>query len=532
MTVRLLLSIFVFFNFIITQAQLDFEVAVHPQEASWPALQSFVWGQHNDVYLIAGGRTDGLHRRQPFASFDPTFNNTSFFVVKPSTGEVWTGSVGSVAQHVADQLSSSNMEFVQVGNLLILAGGYGQSTSLGSKITFPSLLVLEVEEIIDAIQNGDDFSSFIHQASDENMAVCGGHLETLNGKIVLVGGHRFDGNYNPMGNPTYSQAYTNAIRSFQVDLIDNEVLISNYSEIVDTDLLHRRDYNLLPSLNAENVSELILFSGVFQPTADLPYLDCIAISDENTFNVVPSFSQYLNQYHTASVAVHSNSSNRMSYIFFGGISQYYYDEAGVLVNDINVPFTKNISAVSRDNNNEWSEYLVDQLPSYLGASAEFLPIDTDGMWNNGILNYDMLEGDSTLIGYVYGGIESSDANIFWVNTGVESWASSVVYEVYLKSATTSSIEIYSSSDPVQLQVFPNPSAREIHVQFELQEASEVKLDWTDINGKKLNSTVAGKYASGKNELIWNVPSDWASGRYICTLNVNGVARSLHVMIEK
>ena len=33
-------------------------------------LQSFAFGQHNGKWLILGGRLDGLHRRQPFASFD------------------------------------------------------------------------------------------------------------------------------------------------------------------------------------------------------------------------------------------------------------------------------------------------------------------------------------------------------------------------------------------------------------------------------------------------------------------------------
>lgn len=513
-------------------AQLDFDVVVHPQEQTWPGLQSYVWGQSGDYYLLAGGRTDGLHRRQPFASFDPAFNNGQLLVVKPISGEVWTMDLTGWSPTISDQLASSNMEFVQMGNLLVVAGGYGYSSSSNSKVTFPSLLVIEIEETINAVINATDASTFIHQIDDEEMAVCGGHLETLNGKLVLVGGHRFDGNYNPMGNPTYSQTYTNVIRSFTVELNEGQIEIGDFASFTNVDLLHRRDYNLLPSIGTNSSSELILFSGVFQPTMDLPYLDCVQISSEETAEVIPSFSQFLNQYHTASIAVNQAASNTMSYIFFGGISQYYYDDAGFLVNDINVPFTKNISAVMRNGNNEWSEYLVSNMPTYLGASAEFLPVANDEMWNNGILNYDALEGDSTLVGYVYGGIESSAANVFWINTGTESWASTRVFEVYIKSQTTNAVEIFSSSDPLQLQVYPNPSASEIRIEFELQIAAKVELQWSDASGRVVDQIELGTLSSGIQNIAFNIPTNWASGRYICTLTSNGESKSIHVMIEK
>jgi hypothetical protein len=49
-----------------------------------PGLQSFAWGEHNGEWLLIGGRTDGLHRRQPFAAFLAEDNNTSAYVVDPA----------------------------------------------------------------------------------------------------------------------------------------------------------------------------------------------------------------------------------------------------------------------------------------------------------------------------------------------------------------------------------------------------------------------------------------------------------------
>ena len=49
-----------------------------------PALQSFAWGQHDGQWFLIGGRTDGLHRRQPPFAFLATGNNLSAYVVDPA----------------------------------------------------------------------------------------------------------------------------------------------------------------------------------------------------------------------------------------------------------------------------------------------------------------------------------------------------------------------------------------------------------------------------------------------------------------
>lgn len=86
-----------------------------------------------------------------------------------------------------------------------------------------------------------------------------------------------------------------------------------------------------------------MFSGVFQPIVDLPYLNSVTI-DSQGYTIDNSFQQYYNHYHCAVLPMYSASNNEMHNIFFGGIAQYY-DDLGVLVQDNNVPFVKTIARV-------------------------------------------------------------------------------------------------------------------------------------------------------------------------------------------
>ncbi|MEE9439785.1 MAG: hypothetical protein V3V14_12340 [Saprospiraceae bacterium] len=56
--------------------QTPFNVAIEPINISGlGGLQSFAFGQDNGKWLLVGGRLDGLHRRQPWASFDLAGHN-------------------------------------------------------------------------------------------------------------------------------------------------------------------------------------------------------------------------------------------------------------------------------------------------------------------------------------------------------------------------------------------------------------------------------------------------------------------------
>jgi hypothetical protein len=149
-----------------------------------------------------------------------------------------------------------------------------------------------------------------------------------------------------MGNPTYVQTYTNEVRKYKINNAGSSPSILNYSTITDAIHLHRRDYNLLPQIFPSNRTfGYTISSGVFQPTVDLPYLYPVDIF-ENSINPINNFNQYLSNYHSAKTFLYDSINNQMHNIFFGGMSQYYYQN-GTLLQDNLVPFVKTISRLSR-----------------------------------------------------------------------------------------------------------------------------------------------------------------------------------------
>ncbi|MBK7342215.1 MAG: hypothetical protein IPJ06_03270 [Saprospiraceae bacterium] len=90
-------------SFTITLEELDLP--------EFPGVQSFVIGVSDSAWLVIGGRIDGLHRRQPWATFQPEGNNLLIYVLNPETGQVWSAGTGSLSASLQEQLQSTNMEF-------------------------------------------------------------------------------------------------------------------------------------------------------------------------------------------------------------------------------------------------------------------------------------------------------------------------------------------------------------------------------------------------------------------------------------
>jgi hypothetical protein len=103
------------------------------------------------------------------------------------------------------------------------------------------------------------------------------------------------------------------------------------------------------------------------------------------------------------------------------------------VKDDKVPFVKTISMVTRSSDGNMTEKELNvKMPAFLGSGAEFIPISKNKMYlENDILDMANLKKGATLVGYIYGGIESSKKNIFFSNNGTKSIASSGAFKVYI-----------------------------------------------------------------------------------------------------
>ncbi len=461
-----------------------------------PGLQSFAWGQHDDQWFLIGGRTDGLHRRQPPFSFLASDNNTNAYVVDPATAQVWSASISTLPASLAEQLQSTNMEFEQRGNTLYCIGGYGYSATAGDHITHPALTAIDLPGVMDAIRNGQPITPFFRQLTDPRMEVTGGQLRAVNGRFYLVGGQRFIGRYNPMGplfGPGFIQEYTNAIRQFNIDDDGINLAIADYWTVVDTVNLHRRDYNMLPQIMPDGSEGLTVFSGVFQYGQDLPWLNTVDIVD-TTYTVVPVFEQLLNQYHTAHASLHDSIANTMHALFFGGIGRYYFD-GSTFMDDPNVPFVNTISLVSRDANGVMSEAAIGAMPGLLGASGEFIPLPGTPATASGILRMSAFSGDTVVIGHIVGGISSTAANIFFTNTGVQSDATPRVFKVLLVDAGATVVP--PSGTAAQAPVLTVVLAQDVvTVNLHVQRAGTLELTIVDSSGRVVRPLHQGPLPAG------------------------------------
>lgn len=478
-----------------------------------PGLQSYAWADYNGYWIMIGGRTDGLHLRQPNQSFAAAGKNTMIYAINTSTWQVTSISNTSLPTAIKEQIESTNMQFVQRNDKLVLIGGYGYAPSAADHITHPQLTVVDLPLLIGAIAAQTNLPAAFSSVTDQRMAVTGAHLTWFNNKFYLVGGHRFDGRYNPMNGPSFTQTYTNAISTFDIDYSGAAPLIQNYATTVDAINLHRRDYNLSSMLYANGDEGLVAWSGVFQTGVDLPFLNNIAISATG-YAEIPNLSQNLNQYHTANTVIHNAAANETHAIFFGGISQFWVDASGNLVQNDSVPFVKTISMITRKSDDTFQEYaLPATMPGYLGASAEFIPASQATPIGEGIINWDATSTDSVLIGYIVGGISSTAPNIFFSNTGTQSAATTSVFEVWIKPETTNAIIAVNPQPSISIAVNPNPINDHIQLTINgLQKSSNVQIDVLDITGKRVANYGANAAQANSDTLYLGHPG-LANGIY-------------------
>jgi hypothetical protein len=533
MRISLIFPLLIAITYLSNAQTAPFQIKIDPLHINeLGGLQTFAYGQSEGKWLIIGGRLDGLHRRQPWATFDEAGQNNQLTVVDPDLRKKWSAPLASLPVSIQEQLSSTNMEFHQEGDFLYILGGYGYSKTEDDHITYPYLTAVNVPEIIKAIINDTSFTEYFRQIKDEQFAVTGGYLNKIYNTYYLTGGQRFTGRYNPMNNPTFTQEYTNSIRKFTIQDNGTAINIAHLSSHTDTANLHRRDFNVIPQMMPDGQEGLTAFSGVFQIDADLPFLNCVNI-DSSGYSANKDFLQYYNHYHCAQIPLFSARNNEMHSLFFGGIAQYS-DNAGILVQDNNVPFVKTIARVTRDKNGKMAEYkLPVEMPALLGAGSEFIRIENLPQYNNEVIKLDEIMADTTLIGYIYGGINSSAPNIFWSNDGSQSSASNEIYKVFLLKNIQVGMDRlnYQSTGKLQLQVFPSLNDGKFMLKFNLETLVETKLIISDTNGKVLEKSVLKNLKTGKNSLSRKIKHLSNGGVYFVTIETASERATRKIIVE-
>lgn len=513
-----------------------FEISLEPINVpNLGGLQSYAFGQANGKWLIVGGRLDGLHRRQPWAAFDEAGNNNQLIVVDPSSLEIWTAPLTPLPQPIMEQLSSTNLEFFQEGDYLYCLGGYGYSPTAGDHTTHDKLTAIKVSDVINGIINSTDISPYFRQITDPEFQVTGGRLKKIGDTFYLLGGQKFIGVYNPVGpnhGPGFVQEYTDGIRKFNLSDNGTTINITHLTPHLDSENLHRRDYNAEHQILPNGEEGITMFSGVFQPTVNLPFLNSVTV-DSDGYSVDNNFQQYYNHYHCPVLPIYSQQENEMHTVFFGGIAQFY-DENGTLVQDDNVPFVNTIARVTRDSEGNLAEYkLATEMPALLGAGAEFIPNLDFPHYDNEVFKLDNLSTENTLIGYIYGGISSSQPNIFFINEGTQSSASNQIFKVFIrKPGILSNDDLNeSSNNPLNLKIYPNPNDGKLKIAFNLLNVAQTALIIRDLNGKIIDRTVLSNLTLGVNHFEKDIANLTQGSVYFVSLETPN-QKTTHKLIVK
>lgn len=518
---------FFFLHSLAAQPNFPYTLSLHPLSVEGlPGLHSYAFGQHEGKWLIVGGRKDGIHARQPFNAFPASQNNSTLYVIDIESQAVWSASLEGLPAMIAEQLQATNANFCQSGDTLYVAGGYAYSASAESHITFPALTAIALPGLVAAIQEGSDISPYFRQLMHDNFAITGGQLAKLNDTFYLVGGHRFDGRYNPMNGPSFSQEYSNQIRKFTLLNTPAEFQFNNYQTITDPIHLHRRDYNLLPQLFADGSRGFTISSGVFQYQADLPYLYPVEIRSDG-LEAITDFNQYLSNYHSAKASLFSAINNEAHHLFFGGISRYYY-ENDVLVEDDDVPFVHTISLLSRLADGSYQETKLDlEMPALQGASAEFIPADNLASLEGEIILLDQIADTSFTIGHIYGGIHSNSRHPFTFNeTSSETAADATIYEVRLhRQAVNAATNLLPTTTGSAFLVYPNPANNILQIKSTTSESFQ-QLDYF-ISNTQGQIVAQGKLDTQQEELLISLDSLAAAQTYLLTLVVDHRYYSCH-----
>lgn len=517
------------------EAQIAEDFLVEVEEMTFsnaPGVQSFVHAQHNDKLLIIGGRTEGLHQRQPFAAFTEPFNNTVAYVLDLATSNTYSTSLNVLPQAIFEQLQSTNMEFEQRDSTLYIIGGYGFSTTANDHITYPNLTAVHVPNVIDAIINNTSIIPHFRQISDTRLQVTGGYLDKLDTTFYLCGGQMFEGRYNPQGpnhGPGFTQEYTNAIKKFTIDDDGTNLSISNYVEWIDTSNLHRRDYNMAIQIFPDGYIGLTMFSGVFQYGVDLPWLNTVDVRDTG-YHVRPAFNQYLNQYHTAHMPVFDGVNTAMHSVFFGGMSRYTLDASGQLIDDTNVPFVNTISKTTRFSDDTMDEFKIGEMPGLLGSGAEFIHIHANFTDEYDIIHLDSLPYTKTHVGYVVGGIESTQANIFFINDGTQSSASNRIFKVYItRGQDWNGIVDIDGEEFFSSKLYPNPANNNSSLEFSTPHPTHANIDLLDASGRLIKQLYNGQVNG--TQTISITKDDLPSGTYLIRISNEEFTKSIPLMFN-
>ena len=210
---------------------------------------------------------------------------------------------------------------------------------------------------------------------------------------------------------------------------------------------------------------------------------------------------------------------------------YYLDSVTQQqVVDSLVPFVRTISDVARDVDRTYHEIdLGIRMPELLGTNAYFFPDFDVPVYRQNYVHLNVLPNHQR-IGYIVGGIASTDLNIADIDPSSMSSASSRVFEVFVDRSDTVSGMREVSNNVLNFFCRPNPATNSISVDFELTKATMAKLELLDLKGASARLVCNQNLSEGKHQQAVDI-SSLPSGIYNCVLTVDNNRKAIRLVKE-
>ncbi len=410
-----------------------------------PKLQSFALGRSGNDWVLIGGRRNGFHRTSTRESTFPTSTaNDSIYVVDMAAGRTYSAPLPAQFRSI---LRVSNTQYVQDGSFLYVVGGYGSTCDNDEPScyqTYPNLTIITLPSLVYFVKRQEfgGIGGVISTRADERMRVTGGALEKIGDTFYLVMGH----NYNSIYKGGVTGIYTEQVRTFTLPApytpeIRDYQAYGDPSGSGPNSQWHRRDLNVVTTVQPGGVHGLAIYGGVFTPTSGAwvnpMYMTVPPGGGTPVFALDTAFSMRMSQYECAHVVMYDPGTETMYTTLLGGISGWYYDANGTLVpGGINnsLPWTGTITTLARAADGSTREVVQPAgqgLPGRRGANAAFVPDEARTMvaGTHEVIDYSQLPpGDSVRVGWMYGGIfATADQSSEFDPT----FASDKIYEVWL-----------------------------------------------------------------------------------------------------
>ncbi|HHG86383.1 MAG TPA: hypothetical protein ENJ82_16650, partial [Bacteroidetes bacterium] len=254
-----------------------------------PGLHSYIHAVYEDKLIMIGGRTNGLHMNY---NFSLEHANQKIYVVDtrnwgdPSDWEVHSMAYSQVKGIDNAQFRSNNAQFFQEKGVLYIVGGLEYANvatsarhregkvelilapgkTLDGKpakapTTLPYMTAVNLDDLVLAVMSSGTLAPpNVRQVKNDSLAVTGGELEVIKGKVFLVFGWNFGAN---------TADYTHEIRTFTYSDDGNTLGLGPITvcptcwdgETPPSNLgnFRRRDGSMSPIIDVRDESEGLMF---------------------------------------------------------------------------------------------------------------------------------------------------------------------------------------------------------------------------------------------------------------------------------